>query len=239
MNMEYHLFRDWPEDRADAYRIVDSLAPRILFRPLQAAPKLVAAVDTAYGIDGVVLYASAVVLSYPDCAEIERMFHQKEVTFPYSPGLLFFREGPLLVETLAKLTSDVDMIMVNGHGLAHPRGCGLACHIGYVFDRPTIGCARRLITGTHLPLGEARGSIQTIEMDGRAVGVAYRSKDGVKPIYLSPGHKCDLMSAQTIAVGCLREYRLPEPVRVAHLLANRYRQRAEHETTHHAQPENE
>jgi deoxyribonuclease V len=225
--MEYHLFRDWPRDRSEAFRFVTDLAPRILLDPLRAEPQTIAAVDTDYGAGGTNLYASAVVMSYPDGIELERSFHRGPATFPYLPGMFFFREGPIIVEALSKLQTNVDLIMLAGHGLAHPHFCGLACHVGYIFDRPAIGCARKLLAGAHSPVGDTAGSEQPIMMDDREVGLAYRSKDNVKPIYVSPGHKCDLASARKIVIGSLREFRLPEPLRLAHLLANRYRQRTE------------
>jgi deoxyribonuclease V len=228
--MDYRLFRDWPRSRPEAFSFVSDLAPRILFEPLCDEPTTIAAVDTAYGVGGAILYAAAVVLSFPDNVELERSFHHGTVSFPYVPGLYFFREGPVIIEALAKLQTSVDLIMLNGHGLAHPRFCGLACHIGYIFDLPAIGCARRLLAGVHGPVGDKIGSTQPILMADREVGLVYRSREKVKPIFISPGHKCDLTSARDMVAGSLHEYRLPEPLRVAHMLANRYRQRSERDT---------
>ena len=112
---------------------------------------------------------------------------------------------------------------VHGHGTAHPRRIGMACQIGLDFDLPTIGCARKLLSGAIRPVGETRGSSQPILLKGREVGLAYRSKDRVKPIFISPGYKCDLPFALDIIVKCLRGYRLPEPLRIAHLFANKYK----------------
>lgn len=225
--MEYSLFRPWPTSRAEAYQIVGELAPKIVFRKVAPEPKTIAAVDTAYGVGGVILYAAAVVMSFPDLVELERAFYHGETSFPYVPGLFFFREGPIMVEALSRLKSPPDVIMAAGHGMAHPRHCGLASQIGYAFNTPSVGCARKLLAGEYSHLGASKGSVQPVRLDGRNVGVAYRSKESVKPIFISPGHLCDRSSAQEIVVRCLRDYRLPEPLRLAHLLANRFRQHSE------------
>jgi deoxyribonuclease V len=147
--------------------------------------------------------------------------------FPYHPGLLFYREGPVILEALGKLESDVNVLVLPSHGLAHPRRCGLACHVGLAFDRPAVGCARKILAGEYRPVELARGSFQPIRMRGQDVGVAYRSKDNVKPIFISPGHKCDLAFSRDIIVRCLRGFRFPEPLRVAHLLANKHKRNVE------------
>jgi len=186
-------------------------------------PELIAAVETAYGYGGEIAYAAAVVLTFPDMKEVERNLVHCRTEFPYIPGLFYFREGPSLVAALAGLESDPDLIMVSGHGIAHPRQCGIASHIGIDFERPTIGCARRLLHGRHRPVGETKGSRETIKNRDAEIGIAFRSKDNVKPIYISPGHLCDLRLSREFVVRCLRGYRLPEPLRFAHLMANKHK----------------
>lgn len=220
----------WPSTKHDAYRIQAAATAEVLLHGNAVEPTLIAAVDTDYGVDGEYLYAAAIVLSFPAFDEVERAYARIRVTFPYIPGLFFFREGPAITEALSKLTSEPDAIILSGHGIAHPKRCGLASHIGLAFDRPAIGCARKLLAGQHRPVGETKGNSQPITLEGKEVGLAYRSKDKVKPIFISPGHKCDLGYARDIIVRSLRGFRLPEPLRVAHLLANRYRQRSEKST---------
>lgn len=193
-------------------------------------PGLITAVEAAYGYGGKRVYGAAVTFTFPDLSEVDHSLADADVAFPYIPGLFYFREGPVLVAALKGLTQESDLIIVSGHGVAHPRQCGMACHIGLDFDKPTIGCARRLLCGTHRPLDETKGSSQPIRHKDHEIGLAYRSKDGVKPIYLSAGHLCDLPFARDIVVRSLRGFRLPEPLRAAHLRANKHKRYIEQKT---------
>lgn len=225
--MEYNLPFPWPTTREEAYSILEATIPRVTIDANTPEPELIAAVETDYGRGGDILYCAASVLTFPDHKVVERALFFSHLTFPYAPNLIFFREGLTVISTLAKLRSNPDLLMISGHGIAHPQFCGVASHIGIAFDKPAIGCARRLLAGQHRDVNEAKGSAQPIMLRGREVGVAYRSKDGVKPIFISPAHRCDLEFARRVTVQCLREYRLPEPLRIAHLEANKYRQRSE------------
>ena len=225
--MKLHYVHEWPPTKHKAIDIQRDVATKIKLHGNTDDPKLIAAVDTAYGFGGEKLYASAVVLSFPQLEEVERVYHFDKVTFPYFPGLFYFREGPIMVQALAKLESDPDLIIVHGHGTAHPQRCGIACHVGFDFDKPTIGCARRLLVGTHRPVPDLKGGQQPILHKGREVGIAYRTKDKVKPLFISPGHLCDMNYSRDIIVRCLRGFRLPEPLRIAHLLANKYKRKME------------
>jgi deoxyribonuclease V len=225
--MNYTLPFPWPTTRDEAFSILHEMAPHVVISVNAPEPKLIAAVETDYGHTGDTLYGAAVALTFPEFQVIERSVCFEELTFPYHPTLVFFREGQTSINALAKLRSDPDLLMVSGHGLAHPLFCGTASHIGMLFDKPTIGCARRLLAGQHRELAKTKGSSQPIMIGNREVGVAYRSKDGVKPIFISPAHRCDLGFARRITVQCLREFRLPEPLRMAHLDVNSYRRRSE------------
>ncbi|MBK7142126.1 MAG: endonuclease V [bacterium] len=225
--MNYRRPDRWPTDRASALQLQSIASQAVEINSNVAEPRSIVAVDTDYGFAGQILYAAAVVLSFPEMEEIERSFARMDVKFPYYPGLLFYREGPVILEALSKLATDPEVIMINGHGIDHPDRCGMASHIGMLFDKPSIGCARKILAATHRPLDKTRGSIQPMILNGKEVGLALRSKESVKPIFVSPGHKCDLRFAHDIVTRSLRGFRLPEPMRVAHLLANRYRQRSE------------
>jgi deoxyribonuclease V len=221
--VEHRALEDWPQTSAAALAVVETLAGDISLLNHCHEPKLVAAVDTAYGFGGETVYAAAVVTTFPEIQIVERRTSCKPATFPYRPGLLFFREGPAILEALEGLKHTVDLIIVHGHGIAHPRRCGMACHIGVLFDCPTVGCCRKLLAGRHRPVDAEKGSRQPIMLHGREVGLALRSKDNVKPIFISPGHKCDLDTARDIIMRNIRGYRLPEPLRLAHLFANKYK----------------
>ena len=234
--MEHRQLHEWPAGRSDACRIQERLSADVtLFGSLQNV-NLITAIDTAYGAHGNTLYACAVTVSFPDIEQVETAFHYGSTEFPYIPGLLFFREGPIISKALSKLKSDPDLIIVHGHGIAHPRQCGMACHLGLAFDRPTVGCARRLLAGAHKSLPTNKGACQPMILNSKEVGVAYRSKDRVKPIFISPGHKCDLDQAKDIIVRNLRGFRLPEPLRLAHLLANKGKRRIEKRASAHQSP---
>lgn len=221
--MEARELHPWPETRAEAYAIQEEMAARIEPGGGGGDPGLIAAVDTAHGFGGVTLYACAVAVTFPELEEVERVFYYAPLRFPYEPGLLYFREGPVITGALSLLTCAPGLIIVHGHGLAHPRQCGVASHVGLVFDRPTIGCARRLLVGKHRPVAEAKGSYQPVTIGSREVGVAYRSRAKVKPIFISSGHLCDISQARDVVVRNLRGFRLPESLRLAHLQVNKYK----------------
>jgi deoxyribonuclease V len=214
---------EWPITKAEANIIQDRRALRVNCAGNTSEPTLIAAAEVAYGERSEVAYAAAVVFTFPELREIERSVCHAPVAFPYIPGLFYFREGPALVQALMGLESNPDLIMISGHGIAHPGKCGMASHIGLDFGKPAIGCARRMLVGTHRPVDTAKGSMQPIRHKDSEVGVAYRSREGVKPIFISPGHLCDLRFARDIVVRSLRGYRLPEPLRSAHLRANKYK----------------
>jgi len=195
--------------------------------PLAREPRLIAAVETVYGSGGDMLYGCGVIMTFPELREVERVFGEGPPGFPYVPGLLYFREGAIVGQVLNNFAQTPDLLIIHGHGTAHPTRCGLACQVGVVFDVPTIGCSRRLLTGHHREVPETKGSSQPIMMGSRQVGVAFRSKDNVKPIFVSPGHLCDLPGALDIVKRCLRGFRQPEPLRLAHRMANKYKRRCE------------
>lgn len=227
--MEIRKLHKWPADKFEAMDIQNELAEQVqILSSIEVDEiKTVAAVDTAYGVNAEVIFAAAAVFSFPDIDEIERRFQYDRVEFPYIPGMFYFREGPTIEKVLLKLESDPDLIIIHGHGIAHPRSCGLASHIGLLFDKPTIGCARKLIVGHHREIPPGKGNSQPITLNGRQVGLAYRSKEKVKPIFISPGHKCDISLASEITIKNMRGYRQPEPLRLAHLFANKFKRHIE------------
>ena len=185
--MEFLNRHQWPSDKNDAITIQKEFAELVQIIPNFDDITLIAAVDVAYGHNADIIYASAVVFTFPDVEEVDRRFHYAEVQFPYSPGLLYFREGPVIVSALEKLEVDPDVIIVNGPGIADYNRCGVASMLGIGFDIPTIGCSRKLIAGNHRELPPQKGSSQKLFLKDREVGLAYRTKDNVKPLYISPG----------------------------------------------------
>ena len=139
--------------------------------------------------------------------------------FPYIPGFLAFREVPVILKAFEKLRPVPDLLVVDGHGLAHPRFCGLACHLGVTLDTPSIGCAKSRLVGEYREPDNARESATYLIFQKRAVGRVVRTREGVKPVYISIGHKIDLDKAVEFVLRMTGRYRLPEPVRLAHKAA--------------------
>jgi deoxyribonuclease V len=162
---------------------------------------------------------AVVVLEYPELRLVETQVAQGRPSFPYVPGLLSFRESPLTLAACEKLSITPDLILVDGQGIAHPRRLGLASHLGLLLNTPTIGCAKSLLCGQHEEPGFDTGSYTEVVDKGETIGVALRTKAGMKPIYVSIGHKVDLQAAIYWVMNCCRGYRLPEPTRLAHLAA--------------------
>ena len=140
---------------------------------------------------------------------------RRKLRFPYVPGLLSFRESPVLIAAFARLRTEPDVILIDGHGRAHPRLFGIACHIGVLFDKPTIGCAKSLLVGEHDEPGQIGGATVPLVLRGEQVGTVLRTRDGVKPIYVSTGHRVSLASAVEIARNCCDGFRIPKPTREA------------------------
>jgi len=179
--------------------------------------RTVLGVDVSYRRHDQTFTACAVLLLLPDLVPQNSCCGVGNVSFPYVPGLLSFREIPPLIPVLKKAPRP-DLIIVDGHGTAHPRGFGLACHLGLITGVPTIGCAKSLLVGTCEKPGPDPGSMTPMTYDGKVVGYALRSRKGSKPLYISPGHLLDPEEAVKGVQLCLKGYRLPEPTRLAHKL---------------------
>lgn len=162
------------------------------------------------------LLCGIMIFSYPYMEEIERVSTIVEEKFPYIPGLLAFREGPAIIETFRKLKNKPDILMIDGQGIAHPRGTGIACHVGVLLDIPSFGVAKKRLYGAYEEPGVTKGSFsQLFSKDGKVIGAVLRTRDNVKPVFVSVGHKTDLESALEISLTCSQGYRIPEPTRRA------------------------
>ncbi len=200
---------------AEAVALQRELAARVIDRDDFEASSLrtIAGIDVSLADEG---RAAIVVLSFPELLPVETVTASVPITFPYIPGLLAFREIPLVLAALAKLSAPPDLIMIDGQGRAHPRRFGIACFVGVHTGIPAIGVAKSVLCGKHEPLGEEPGSAEPLVHRGEIIGTALRAKKRTKPLIISLGHRVSLPTAVRLVHGCLRGYRLPEPTRQAH-----------------------
>ncbi len=221
MTIALHHEHPWRVSAAEARQIQERLRSLVALHGTVEGIRRVAALDV--GFRGELARAAAVVFTYPELVEAGAAVAERPVEFPYIPGLLSFREGPAALAALAKLEAPWDLLLCDGQGYAHPRRFGLACHLGVLLDRPSVGCAKSRLVGTYGELGEAAGSWTELWDGGEVVGAVVRTRAGVKPVYVSVGHRVDLAGAVEIVLGCTRNRRLPEPLRRAHQLASEER----------------
>ena len=215
----------WDVTYREAVAIQGELQGRLILQddgppePLRS----VAGADISYDRGSDLFFAAVVLMRYPELTLIDEASHRARVSFPYIPGLLSFREGPPLIAAFAKLSQPPDFIIFDGQGIAHPRGIGLAAHLGLILDRPAIGCAKSRLVGVHGPVGEKRGDWAGLIHQERQVGAVLRTRDRIKPLFVSQGHRIGLGRAVALVLSCCRGYRIPEPIRRAHLAVNRLR----------------
>lgn len=181
------------------------------------AVETVAGVDV--GIQGDRARAAVVVLELRTLEVVDQASAVRPVEFPYIPGLLAFRELPGILDAFERLRTRPDLLLVDGHGLAHPRRFGVACHVGVELDLPAIGCGKTRFVGEHKEPGPRKGSRRALLERGEVIGQVLRTRDRVRPIYVSLGHRIDLPSAVRYVLRCCSRYRLPEPIRAADRLA--------------------
>lgn len=203
----------------EAVALQRELADRVLTRRTFDEPQLVAGTDVSVRAGRV--RAAIAVLSLPELEVREVATAVRPAEFPYVPGLLAFREVPVLLDAWKRLRADPDVLVVDGHGLAHPRRFGIACMLGVLLDRPAIGCGKSRLCGQHREPAERRGSRRRLVDRGEVIGNVLRTRDGVKPLYASIGHRVDLETATRLLLRWAPRYRLPEPIRAADGAAGR------------------
>jgi len=212
----------FPRNVRAAVAVQRALAPLVVAGPRPRRLERIAGVDVAYEPRRGTCIGAVTVLSYPALAVEEEIVGEGKTPFPYVPGLLSFREAPLLYRMLKERRERFDVLIVDGQGVAHPRRFGFASHLGVLLDVPTIGCAKsRLCGDVDGVVGEARGSRAALRMGRERVGTVLRTRTGVKPIYVSVGHRAALRWATALVLELTPRYRIPEPIRCAHRAVTR------------------
>lgn len=205
---------------ADAVALQRELRAHLILTDRLGPVRRVAGVDVGFEADGTVTRAAVAVLRYPELELLESAIARRPTTFPYIPGLLSFRELPAVLAALEQLPESPDLLLCDGQGIAHPRRFGLASHLGLLVDLPSIGVAKTRLCGTHEELPNRRGAWTPLRAEGEIIGAVLRTRPGVKPLYISPGHRIGLKTALAYVMGCCTRYRLPETTRYAHRLAS-------------------
>ncbi len=196
---------------------------RVRQESLGREPQLIAGCDSSFPTPETIL-SVFVLLRFPSLELVEKVWNVGPVEVPYIPGLLSFREAPNVLEAYQKLQQKPDVIMVDGHGIAHPRRMGIAAHLGVLLDMPTFGVAKQKLTGTFQEPALSKGSISPLhDRTGELLGEVIRSKDKVQPLFVSPGHRCDQATATRLTLACLRNHKLPEPTRLADYWAEEFK----------------
>lgn len=218
----------WDLETAGARAVQQRLRERVLLQPLALGRiSAVAGCDLAVSRRLGRAVAATVVMSFPALEPVETRVHDSPLVFPYIPGLLSFREIPALVACLERVETPFDVMLCDGQGIAHPRRLGLASHLGLMLDLPTIGCAKSRLLGVHDEPGVERGAFAPLYDRGERIGSVLRTRDDVKPLYVSPGHRVDHPSSRRITLACATRYRLPEPTRLADIAAGIEKRRLE------------
>lgn len=213
----------WDVDYRAAVAIQERLRTRVIRTGGPGRVKRVAGADVSYAKGDDRFYAAVVVLSFPELEVIEEVAAFGAVDFPYIPGLLTFREGPILEQAFARLKTVPDLVLLDGQGVAHPRGLGLAAHMGLIVDVPSIGVAKTRLCGEYREPRNAAGSSTTMTYNGAIIGKVVRTRADVRPVFVSIGHRISLASAVAWTLKTCRGCRLPEPTRRAHILVNQLR----------------
>jgi len=213
----------WSLTPRAAVRLQRQLADRIRVIKLRKTVRLIAGADMAFSPDGNRCLAGVVVYDLTIQQVIEEQLAWRKVRFPYVPGLLSFREAPAVLAAIRKLKTEPDVFMFDAHGLAHPRRLGLAAHVGLLLDRPAIGCAKSLLCGKYQEPPATPGKFAPLIHEDELVGAILRTRKGVKPVYVSVGHRVSLQDAVDVVLASVTRYRIPEPTRQAHILVTHHR----------------
>lgn len=215
--MKLKNIHTWDLKPGQAISLQNQLKKKIKLRKYSLTPKLIAAADVAFKKGKA--FGAVVIMNYPEFRVIESVRKIAKISYPYIPGLLTFREGPVLEKCFRATKFEPEVIIFDGQGIAHPRNMGLATHLGILLDKPTIGCAKTHLFGDYLEPKKFRSAFSyLLDKQKRKIGVVLRTRDNVKAVFVSAGYKIDLMNSIRIILLCTKKYRLPEPLRLAHQL---------------------
>ena len=221
--MSASLTHSWDLDPTQARAVQADLAPLVNRATPLPIIQTVAGADISYDRGGATLFVAVVVVDVETLKVVEKVSLAVPATFPYVPGLLSFREAPPILQAFAKLQSRPDVLITDGQGLAHPRRLGIACHLGLLLDLPTVGCAKKRLCGRYDEPGVARGDCSPLTDQGEVIGAVLRSRRAIKPLFISVGHRADLDTALALILRLTPRYRVPVPIRLAHVEVNRLR----------------
>lgn len=210
---------NWNVSPAEAREIQKQLADQVVKRRDFGPVKLVGGVDVGFEEANTIARAAAVVLTFPELRPVAAAVARRPVTFPYVPGLLAFRELPVVLDALEELEREPDLVIVDGHGYSHPRRFGIACYLGVLLDKPSIGCAKSILVGKAEMPDNVVGAQTPLVEKGETIGAALRTRLKTNPVYVSIGHRVDLETACRFVLGCCKGYRVPETTRYAHNVA--------------------
>ena len=211
---------DWNFSPDQAIALQRELSERLILNDQIGSVRRVAGVDVGFEVNGAITRAAVAVLHYPELELVETAIARRPTAFPYSPGLLSFRELPAILDALHGLREPPDLLLCDGQGIAHPRRFGIASHLGLRVNIPSIGVAKTRLYGVHETPPESRGAWTPLRANGETIGAVLRTRSGVKPLYISPGHRISVATAVAYVMRCCTRYRLPETTRHAHRLAS-------------------
>ena len=200
------------------------IAKKVILKPLTKPIRYIAGIDVGYDSEQDIAYPAIVILKYPELKVIEEVIIRCKVKFPYIPTFLSFREVPLILEAFKKISIKPDLIMVDGQGLAHPRKAGFAVHLGVILNLPTIGCAKKPLLKNFKEPKNKKGATSPIYLKNEIVGFVVRTKENVKPVYVSPGNLITFEEAIKFVLATIDKYRIPEPLRKAHNLSKKFKE---------------
>lgn len=204
-----------PESVAQARAMQDELRAKLILSSDVKMPETIAGIDVGYDNARGLAHASIAVMPLATLKAIQKVQSYVPVNFPYIPGLLSFREIPAILSALSQLMEWPQMLMVDGQGIAHPKRLGIAAHLGVLLDMPSIGVAKSRLTGRFEMPGPQKGNMSALMFGKERIGTVLRSRDNVKPLFISPGHRMDVETSLKITQQCLTRFRLPEPTRIA------------------------
>jgi deoxyribonuclease V len=240
--MSIKNLHSWNLSYTQAVELQKRFASEVRFTPLKKSPRLTAGIDCALSKDGQKIIAAVVVLKIKTAGQnlwepsetpgfeiVETTSAIRQLSFPYIPGLLSFREAPVCIAAVEKLNLEPDAFIVDGQGIAHPRRLGLAAHLGLFLDRPMIGCAKSRLVGVFEEPAGRKGAYSLLKDHDEVIGAVVRTRTNVKPVFVSVGHRCSLEDAVKTVLKCTTKYRLPEPTRLAHQTVGKVKQ--DHEET--------